>query len=112
MRRLALLFAIIMLAAPLAAFAETWENAPLIDHNCLQKMKDHPDEHPTSCLIQCADSGYGILVNEGTWLKFDKAGNTKALAALKATERKDHIRVTVTGERKGDTITVESLKLD
>ncbi|MFI5168121.1 MAG: hypothetical protein ACHQQS_16055 [Thermoanaerobaculales bacterium] len=78
---------------------------------CLSKVKDDPDSHPASCLVKCAKSGYGVLTSDGTWLKFDKTGNEKALAALQATDKKDHIRVNVTGELKGDTINVTDLTI-
>ena len=96
---------------PALALAASWDKAPLVDHMCLSKVKADPDAHPTSCLIKCAHSGYGILAGDGQWLKFDKAGNDKALAALKATKKKDHIRVNVTGEQKGDTIEVATLAM-
>jgi hypothetical protein len=34
-----------------------------------------------------------------------------ATAALNKTEKKDHVRATVTGEKSSDTVKVESLKL-
>ena len=98
-------------ALPAMALAASWDKAPLVDHMCLDKVKGNPDAHPTSCLLKCAGSGYGILTAEGQWLKFDEAGNQKAVTALKATKKKDHIRVNVTGERQGDTIQVASLAL-
>jgi len=107
MKKLALA---LMVALPIAAAAASWHDAPLIDKNCVEKVKASPDSHTTSCLIQCAKSGYGILDN-GKWLKFDSAGNEKALAALKATTKKDHIRVDVTGELEGDSIRVATLSL-
>ena len=107
MRRIA--FAV-MAAFPLAAMAASWQAAPLIDKNCVEKVKASPDSHTTSCLLQCAKSGYGILDN-GKWLKFDSAGNEKALAALKATKKKDHIRVDVTGDMEGDSIKVATLSI-
>ena len=79
---------------------------------CAAKVKADPDKHPTKCAIQCQASGYGILTSDGTFLKFDSAGNDKALAALKATKKADHLRATVTGEKDGDTIKVDSLSLD
>ncbi len=96
---------------PALALAASWEKVPLVDHMCLDKVKADPDKHPTSCLIKCAGSGYGILTEDGKWLKLDKAGNEKALAALKATSKKDHIRVNVTGERSGDSIEVSALSI-
>lgn len=103
--------AALALALPVAARAGSWENVSLVDHMCLSKMKEHPDDHPTSCLLKCAGSGYGILTADGKWLKLDKAGNDKALTALKATSRKDHVRANVTGNQVGDTIQVASLAI-
>lgn len=102
---------LVLSGLPALALAASWEKAPLVDHMCAQKVKGDPDSHPTSCLLKCASSGYGILGSDGQWLKLDEAGNQKALAALKATQKKDHIRVNVTGERKGDTIEVQTLAL-
>ena len=94
--------------------AETWKNASLMDSMCAAKadVKANPDAHPTKCAIQCQKSGYGILAPDGTFLKFDAAGNTQVEAALKATKKTDHLRVTVDGERKGTEIAVKSVKLD
>ena len=96
----------------LQAASETWKGVSLVDSMCAAKVKKDPDKHPTKCAIQCQGSGYGILTSDGTFLKFDSAGNDKALAALKATKKTDHLRATVTGEKDGDTIKVESLSLD
>ncbi len=98
----------LMTAAPLTAAAATWSNAPLVDHNCLERVRKDPDAHTVACLLQCSSSGYGIL-DEGKWLAFDKAGNEKVTAALKETHMKDHVRVNVTGERDGSTIHVTAV---
>ena len=111
MKRLVAVLAVVALAGAATAYAEEWTNVALVDHHCMSKVKADPDSHPTSCLIQCAKSGYGILTTDGTWLKFDKAGNEKALEALKATDKKDHIRVNVTGELKNGTIDVTALTI-
>jgi len=111
MKKLAAVLAVVALAGAAAAYAEEWTNVALVDHHCMNKVKADPDSHPTSCLIQCAKSGYGILTTDGTWLKFDQAGNEKALAALKATAKKDHIRVNVTGELKNGTLDVTQLTI-
>jgi VCBS repeat-containing protein len=111
MKKLAAVLVVIALAGATAAFAEEWTNVALIDHHCLSKFKADPDAHPTSCLIQCAKSGYGIITADGKWLKFDKAGNEKALEALKATDKKDHIRVNVTGEVKNGVLEVTQLSI-
>ena len=99
-------------AAPAAA-AETWTNVSIMDGNCVQKaeIKANPDAHSTVCALKCEQGGYGILTSDGTYLKFDDAGNKKALAALKATKKTDHLRVDVTGTKEGDSIKVKTLKM-
>src|SRR5512136_1326825 len=111
-KRIAAVLVFAAFIVPAIAAAETWTNLPLVDHNCLEKVKADPDKHETSCLIACSKSGYGVLASDGTWLKFDKKGNEEALKALKATQKENGIRVTVTGERAGDMIKVATLKID
>ena len=110
-----LLLASILIATvfPLAAAAETWSNAPLVDQNCSAKftLKD-ADAHTRSCALGCGSSGFGNLTSNGTFLKLDEAGSKKALAALKASSKSDYLRATVTGEAANGTIKVQSLKLD
>lgn len=105
-----LIVMLVALCAPATALCENWSKVPLIDQMCLSKVKADPDKHPVSCLLKCAGSGYGIMAGD-TWLKLDDAGNEKAVAALKRTGKKDHVRVNVTGERKGDTVQVTSLEI-
>ncbi|MGB6941465.1 MAG: hypothetical protein WBE37_03560 [Bryobacteraceae bacterium] len=59
----------------------------------------------------CQRSGYGVFTYDNKFLKFDPAGNRKALAALKASKKEDDLKVEVTGEVQGDMIKVASLKL-
>jgi hypothetical protein len=112
MRRLNLaIAAAVALALPAVSLAESWQNAPMVDRSCSGTVKGDPDKHPTSCALKCADSGYGVLKADGSFVPFDKAGNQKALAALKATKKADHLRVNVTGEMKDGVIAVASLAL-
>lgn len=106
------LFAALVAAAmmPLPALAAEWSNVPMVDTMCLGKVKGDPDKHPASCALKCADSGYQIKTDAG-WIKLDAAGNKLAVSELKATKKKDHVRVNVTGEQKGDVIAVSSLKM-
>ena len=105
------LLSLLWLAMPAIA-AETWKDVSLVDANCSQKVKANPDAHTTKCALGCAKGGYGIFAADGTWLKFDEAGNKLAVEALTATKKTDHLRATVSGERQGDTIKVASLTLD
>ena len=91
--------------------ADTWSNVPLIDTMCSTKVKDKPDAHTRACALQCAEGGFGIIA-DGTFLKFDDSGNAKVQAALKASKKLDHLRVSVTGERSGETIKVASVRID
>ena len=71
------------------------------------------EAHTRECLQmpECQKSGYGVYTSDNKFLKFDEAGNRKALAAIKASTKLDDFEVEVTGEVKGDTIKVVSLKL-
>jgi hypothetical protein len=111
MKKLVSALVVLGLAMPLAALAETWENVSLADKKCAEKFKGHVDDHPKACAEKCAKTGLGIITPDGQWMKLDAAGNKQAAAALKKTDQKDHIRVNVSGDKKGDTIKVKSLEL-
>ena len=115
MKRAAMLFVLVALAAAvavpaLAAEAMSYTNVAMVDVNCSTKVKDAPDAHKRDCALKCASSGYGIWT-EGKWVKFDAAGNEKAVAALKASSKADTLRVNVSGQLEGDQLKVESLAL-
>jgi hypothetical protein len=114
MKKVLLLAAAAVFALPLVARAETWKDVSLLDTMCAgkEKVKANPDAHPTACAIQCERSGFGIVDSSGKYLKFDKAGNEQVVEALKTTKKTDHLRVTVDGDLKGDTIAVKSVTLD
>ncbi|BDG06674.1 hypothetical protein [Anaeromyxobacter oryzae] len=101
---------LVVLGMPAVVLAETWQKVPIVDHMCLNKVKDDTSKHPTSCLLKCASSGYSVKTADG-WLKLDDKGNQDAVAALKKTAKKEDIRVDVSGEKKGDTIQVTSLTI-
>src|SRR5579863_6690411 len=69
--------------------------------------------HDRDCATMpaCQQSGYGVFTADNKYLTFDDAGNTKAIAALKASKKKDDLKVTVTGDVQGDTIKVTKVKL-
>ncbi|MCI0535716.1 MAG: hypothetical protein L0338_34495 [Acidobacteria bacterium] len=100
------------LAFPFSASAETWKNVAIVDTMCSVKAKADPDKHTTKCALACAESGFGILAPDSSYLKFDDAGSQKVVAALKNTKKADRLRGTVTGERDGETIKVQSFSLD
>jgi hypothetical protein len=101
-------FAGLLLLFSAAAFAETW-NGTLVDVMC--KNKDLAG-HTTKCAIGCAKSGYGLVLSDGKFVKFDETGNSKALAVLKATSKEKELKAKVTGTLDGDTVQVESVELE
>ncbi len=113
MKHILLALVVLFLAVPLFAAVETWTNVALMDSMCVDKAKANPDAHKLTCLQMCAKhSDIGILTSDGQFLKFDKEGKQKAVAALEKVKKEDHIRATVTGERSGDTIKVKTLAID
>lgn len=112
MKRAAFMTLVGFLALPFAAAAETWNDVVVIDTLCLSTFKADPDRHTTECALQCVKGGYGLISADGTYLKFDTAGNAKTVAALKATRKADHLRVTVIGERDGNAIKVTSISIE
>ena len=90
------------------ALAESW-NGTLVDVMC--KNQDLAN-HTVQCAIKCAKSGYGLVMADGKFLKFDEAGNAKALAVLKATSKEKDLKAKVTGTLDGDTVQVETVELE
>jgi hypothetical protein len=111
MKKLLSALVVLGLAMPIAALAETWQNVSLADKACAEKFKGHLDDHPKACAEKCAKNGLGIITEDGKWMQLDAKGNKQAAAALKKSDQKDHVRVNVTGEKKGDKISVQSLEL-
>lgn len=70
------------------------------------------EAHTRECALMpaCQKSGYGIFTYDNKFLAFDPAGSRKALEAIKASKKLDDLEVEVTGEIKGDTIKVQTLK--
>lgn len=112
MKKTARLAVLVLGLAPAAALAETWKDVPVVDTHCVSDVKADPDKHTKACALQCVKGGYGLLAPDGTYLKFDDAGNEKTVAALKATKREDRLRATVEGVRAGDTIKVTSISIE
>jgi hypothetical protein len=110
MKRISLLMVLAM-ALPAFAAAETWSNVSIIDTQCSKKAKVDPDAHTRDCALTCAKSGFGILDKDRNYLKFDAKGNAEAMKLLQSTAKKDHLRVSVSGEKQGDVIQVQSLTM-
>jgi hypothetical protein len=91
----------------IGAFAETWTGT-LVDVMC--KGKDL-SSHTAKCAVSCAKSGYGLVLSDGKFVKFDEGGNAKALAALKSTDKEKDLKAKVSGSLDGDMVRVSSIDL-
>jgi hypothetical protein len=111
MGKLAYLLVLGMLALPAVAAAETYKDVPVVDVNCSKKAAADPDSHTRACALKCEASGFGIVTSDKQFLKFDAQGNKQMVAALKASDKKDHLRVDVSGDVKDGTLQVTSIKL-
>jgi hypothetical protein len=98
-------------AMPALAAVETYNDVPVVDVNCSKKVAADPDSHTRACALKCAASGFGIVTQDKQFLKFDAEGNAKIADALKASDKKDHLRVDVSGDVQGETLKVTSIKL-
>ena len=99
-----------VVALPLGA--ATWKDVPLMDANCAARpdLMAHRDEHSRACALQCARSGYGVIVAD-SFVQFDVKGSALAKEALSNARKKNHLRATVTGAMKDGVLHVSSLKL-
>jgi len=112
MKKLTLLLLLTGLCvAPAWASSAKYHNVPLVDVNCSKKVAASPDSHTRDCALKCSASGFGIVTKDRQFLKFDAAGNAKIVEALKASDKKDHLRVDVKGDIQGDTLKVTSVRL-
>jgi hypothetical protein len=107
MKRIAMLTAAAALLSA-AAFAESFSGT-VVDVAC--KGKDLAS-HSRKCAIGCAKSGYALVTSDGKFLKFDEAGNAKALAALKATSKESDLKANVEGTMDGDVLNVTSIAIE
>lgn len=111
MKMIASLLALGLMAAPALAATQNFNNVSVVDVSCSKKAAADADAHTKDCALMCQKSGFGILTADKKFLKFDADGNAKILAELKATDKKDHLRVNVSGDVDGDTLKVASVKL-
>jgi hypothetical protein len=70
----------------------------LIDKACSTKALSGgqavANGHDRDCLLQesCVGTGYGVYTADGKYLNLDAAGDTRALAAIKASKQRTTIR--------------------
>jgi hypothetical protein len=89
------------------ATAESWTGT-VVDVAC--KNNDLAG-HTRECALKCSRTGYGIVLANGKFLKFDERGNMSALAALRASVKEKDLKAKITGVLKDDLIQVEAIEL-
>ncbi len=93
---------------------ETIFEGKLIDAQC-------QDQDKTKCRVNAQTREYGLILIDGTYLKFDEGGNEKVKLFLGESERgrkmmkakpdaAKRMTVKASGTRTGDTFNLESLK--
>ena len=116
------LFRLLLIAALAASFASMVFAADvqgiLLDKMCsgpIVKSNDQAaaKQHSRDCALMedCVKAGFGVLTSDGKFINIDPAGKDKVVQALKASTKKDDLRVQVAGELKGDTIKITSIKV-
>lgn len=103
MRRFVLISAI----TSVAALADTWTGS-VVDVMC--KGKDLAN-HTKSCSLSCANGGFGLVLSDGKFVKFNETGNAKALAAIKGTSKEKDLKAKVTGTLDGEVIKVQTIEI-
>ena len=98
---------LIALLAGAALFAETWTGT-VVDVMC--KGKDLAG-HTRQCALSCAKGGFGLVLSDGKFVKFNESGNAKTLAILKSATKDKDLKAKVSGTLDGDVIKVQSLEL-
>ena len=100
-----------LLLFPLAAPAAEWTGY-LMDTMCVPSKRDQPAAHTAECMRGCQKSGFGLITADGKYIKFDEAGNAKALKQLELSKKEDNLLVKVNGQLKGGMIQVDSVVLE
>ncbi len=67
--------------------------------------------HTRQCNLSCAKGGYGLVLPDGKFVKFNETGNAKALAALKSAAKEKDLKAKVSGKLDGGIILVESIEI-
>jgi hypothetical protein len=112
LRTLALMLLCLAMAMP--ASAATWKNVMLLDVMCskLDRVMKNPPDHPRACILECHDDGYGVVLSNGDFLKFDEHGSRLAMDILRADNAPEqNVRINVRGKVKNGVIQVERIEL-
>ena len=117
MKRILTIVVVLLVAISMPLAAEKFEGY-LIDEMCSAKVveggADAAKAHTKDCALmpKCKAGGYGVVIGDGKFLKFDDDGDRMATKMLGFSSDKDNIRTVVNGKLNGDTIEVVAVQLD
>ena len=112
-RRLALAALTASLFAPLSAESI---DGYLVDKQCSAKIIEGGaaagKAHTKECLLSdaCKASGYGVVTEDGKFIKFDPNGDKLVQNLMDVLRDKDDLKVNVQGPLSGDRIVVKALQ--
>ncbi len=66
--------------------------------------------HTRECALTCSKSGYGLVTPDGKFLKFDEAGNARALTSLKKLSKDKDLKAKVSGTLDGEVLKVQAIE--
>jgi hypothetical protein len=96
----------LILASGLVAWADNWSGT-IVDVMC--KGKDLAN-HTRECAVSCAKGGFGLVLPDGKFVKFDETGNARTLKLLKTSTKEKDLKAKVTGTLQGEVIKVASIE--
>jgi hypothetical protein len=80
----------------------------VVDVKCATGLDVKDREHPVSCSIKCAESGYAVVAKDNLY-KLDENGNKLALAILKETKTTKGLAVAIVGTLKDGLLYVDTM---
>lgn len=95
----------ILLLAAWAARAEVYPGT-VVDTTC--RGSDLPN-HTRECALKCGRTGFGVVLADGRFLKFDEQGNALALKLLRVSTRDKDLKAAVTGVLDGPVLKVQAI---
>jgi len=116
-RKSLLLLSVLMIAATLV-YAQSIRNPDekkaakitgyVVDVKCATGLDVKDREHPVSCSLKCAESGFAVVAKDNLY-KLDENGNKLALAILKETKTKKGLAVSIVGTLKDKILYVDTM---
>lgn len=87
------------------------------DENTTRTTTSKSDSYVTECPVTTTTTSFGLVTSDGQYVSFDPPSNTRVIEVMKknrnwSRDMSDHkpVKVTVVGNRRGDTVVVESIK--